>query len=82
MTALTYFQLLCLGQATCKHVHQVLTVANDLSAHQGAEIFKAVTENLLSVSTKYCLDQNCMEHPNLCWGYYKGHFSELFRVYK
>lgn len=44
MTALTYFQLLlCLGQATCKHVRQVLTVANDSSADQGVEIFKAVT---------------------------------------
>ncbi|PKU41296.1 hypothetical protein llap_8407 [Limosa lapponica baueri] len=43
VTALTYGQLLCLGQATCKHLHQVLAVANDASANQGTEIFKAVT---------------------------------------
>lgn len=29
------------GQATCKHVHQVLAVVNNSSADQGLEVFRA-----------------------------------------
>lgn len=64
------------GQATCKHVHQVLAVVNNSSA------MKYSGQNLLSAFTKYCVNQNCIKDGDLCWCHYKSHFSKLLHVYK